>query len=65
VAEESVKQRLLREAVKRAGVEAVAEALKVPPQTVFLWMRGHARFPDRKLLLLADLLDKLGPSQDG
>jgi hypothetical protein len=56
---ETRKQRLLKEAVKRVGIKEVAAHLRSPVAVVDLWVRGLARMPDRKLLHLADLLDKL------
>lgn len=55
----STKQTLLIEAVKRAGLMEVATQLRVPPELVDLWMRGYAEMPDRKILQLADLLEKV------
>jgi hypothetical protein len=56
---ETRKQRLLKEAVKLVGIDKVAVHLNSPVAVVDLWVRGLARMPDRKLLPLADLLDKL------
>lgn len=62
---ETTKQNLLRRAVDLAGLEDVAAALKSPPELVTAWMSGHATMPDRKLLLLADFLDRLGRPEKG
>lgn len=62
---ETTKQNLLRRAVDLAGLEDVAAALKSPPELVMAWMSGHATMPDRKLLLLADFLDRLGRPEKG
>jgi hypothetical protein len=59
VAEET-KVRLLREAVKLVGIDEVAQRLRTPANVVDLWTRGLATMPDRKVLLLADLLDRFG-----
>jgi hypothetical protein len=56
---QETKQQLLRNAVKLAGMEDVAIALKVPASLVDAWMNGQATMPDRKLLLLADFLEGL------
>jgi hypothetical protein len=56
---ETRKHRLLKEAVKLVGIEQVAVHLRSPVAVVDLWVRGLAPMPDRKLLPLADLLDKL------
>jgi hypothetical protein len=62
---ETTKQQLLRRAVDLAGLEDVAVALKAPPDLVTAWISGHASMPDRKLLMLADFLDKLGRPEKG
>ena len=62
---ETTKQSLLRRAVDLAGLDEVAAALKSPPNLVAAWMSGHASMPDRKLLMLADFLDKLGRPEKG
>jgi hypothetical protein len=62
---ERTKQNLLRRAVALAGLEEVARALKVAPTLVDAWMNGHAAMPDRKLLVLADFLNKLGRPEKG
>jgi len=62
---EKTKQQLLRRAVALAGMEDVASALKVAPNLVDAWMNGHASMPDRKLLVLADFLDKLVRPEKG
>ena len=59
VAEET-KVRLLREAVKLVGIDEVAQRLRTPANVVDLWTRGLATMPDRKVLALADLLDRFG-----
>jgi hypothetical protein len=56
---ETTRQRLLKEAVKVVGIKKVAVHLRSPVGVVDLWVRGLARMPDRKILPLADLLDKL------
>jgi hypothetical protein len=56
---ETRKHRLLKEAVKLVGIEKVAVHLRSPVAVVDLWVRGLAPMPDRKLLPLADMLDKL------
>jgi hypothetical protein len=60
---ETVKQRLLREAIKRAGMDAVSRALRAKPDVIDLWLRGLAPMPERKMLPLADLL--LGKLDEG
>jgi hypothetical protein len=62
---ERTKQNLLRRAVALAGLEEVARALQVPPTLIDAWMNGHAAMPDRKLLVLADFLEKLGRPEKG
>jgi len=62
---ETTKQNLLRRAVDLVGIEEVAVALKSPQELVQAWMSGHATMPDRKLLMLADFLDKFGRPEKG
>lgn len=52
------RREMLRRAVDLASLGEVAMALKIPPELVQAWMSGHASMPDRKLLLLADFLEK-------
>ena len=57
---DTTKQNLLRMAAQRLGPAELAKRLNVPESLLTAWMSGHASMPDRKLLILADLLDKLG-----
>ena len=52
------RREMLRRAVDLASLGEVSMALKIPPELVQAWMSGHASMPDRKLLLLADFLEK-------
>ena len=61
---ETTKQNLLRMAAARIGRAELAQRLKIPESLLEAWMSGHASMPDRKLLLLAELLDKLGDAPD-
>jgi hypothetical protein len=56
---ESTKRRLLRKAADLLGQDDLAVRLRVPTTLLDAWMRGLTAMPDRKLLLLADVLDKL------
>ncbi|MEA3191745.1 MAG: hypothetical protein QOD26_78 [Betaproteobacteria bacterium] len=47
-------------AANRIGKEELAKRLNCPVSLIDAWMSGHASMPDRKLLMLADLIDKLG-----
>jgi hypothetical protein len=60
---EPTKVRLLRQAIRLAGMEQVSKQLRASRETLDLWLRGLAPMPDRKLLPLADLLDRLRPEQ--
>jgi hypothetical protein len=55
---EATRQQLLRRALTLMGRDLLAESLKVPPQLLDAWVSGHATMPDRKFLLLADVLSK-------
>lgn len=62
----TAKQRLLHRAAELLGPQELAVRLKVPFTLLDAWMRGLATMPDRKLLALADLLEKLGtPPRSG
>jgi hypothetical protein len=55
---EPTKQRLLREAAKLIGETELAVRLGIPVTLLRAWTKGHAHMPDRKLGLLADVLDE-------
>lgn len=52
------RQALLRKAAALLGREELAVGLKVPPTLLETWMNGHGNMPDRKLAVLAELLDR-------
>ena len=54
---ETTKQRLLREAAQLMGQRELAQRLRVSEAQLEGWIVGEARMPDRKLLVLADVLD--------
>jgi hypothetical protein len=62
---DTTKQNLLALAAKRLGRSELARRLNTPESLLEAWMTGHASMPDRKLLLLADLLDKIGETPEG
>jgi DNA-binding transcriptional regulator YiaG len=62
---DTTKQNLLALAAKRLGRPELARRLNTPESLLEAWMTGHASMPDRKLLLLADLLDKIGETPEG
>jgi len=51
-------------AAERMGPPELAKRMNVPQSLLDAWMGGHASMPDRKLLLLAELLDQLGDAPD-
>ena len=55
---ETAKRQLLRRVSQLFGREELAIRLKVPRALLDAWINGHASMPDRKLLMLADLLEK-------
>ena len=61
---ETVKQRLLREASALMGKPELAQRLKVSEQQLADWIGGEAKMPDRKLLVLADVLDRWAGRQN-
>jgi hypothetical protein len=52
-------QELLWRVADIIGRTELAIGLKVPSTLVVDWMNGHATMPGRKLMLLADILDKI------
>jgi hypothetical protein len=53
------RQALLRRAMELVGGKDVAVRLNVTQGMLDGWLAGHLLMPDRKFLLLVDLLDKL------
>jgi hypothetical protein len=51
-------------AAGRLGSDELAKRLNIPESLLQAWIGGHASMPDRKLLLLAELLDQLGDAPD-
>ena len=56
---DTVRQRLLKYAEERIGRTELALQLKVSEATVEAWIQGAASMPNRKVLVLADLIDSL------
>lgn len=56
---ENTKQQLLRKAVALLGRDELARRVNVPVTLLDAWIRGHASMPDRKLVALADILQKI------
>jgi hypothetical protein len=56
---ETSKLGLLAEAIRRVGLETVAAELRSPADLVQRWTRGQAAMPDRKVIPVVDLLDRI------
>jgi hypothetical protein len=56
--EETPLLRMLRRACDLMGRDLLAAGLRVPPTLLDAWLSGHASIPQRKLLMLADLVEK-------
>ena len=56
---ETVRQRLLGYLIQRLGRAEAANRLKATEDMLEAWHAGHATMPNRKLLVLADLIDEL------
>jgi hypothetical protein len=56
--EKTKTQALLKKAAFTIGIEQLAAGLKVPLPLLQAWIDGHATMPERKFLVLADLLDR-------
>lgn len=52
------KRRILKSAEKLLGRKELAGSLKVTEGLLEAWIEGAAEMPDRKLSLLADVLEK-------
>lgn len=61
---EETKRALLSSAAARFGLMPLARRLKVPDGQLAAWISGHASMPDRKLVALIDLLEKLEAELD-
>ena len=61
----TTKQRMLEQAAKHVGRERLAQRLNVPENLLQAWIDGHASMPERKLLMLADLLEELSDPPGG
>jgi hypothetical protein len=55
---QATKQRLLRKAAVLMGTDELAIRMKVPPDLLDAWINGRVTMPDRKLVLLANVLDQ-------
>ena len=53
----NTKQQLLQRAATLVGLHELAMRLKVTEPLLEAWISGDAPVPDRKLLVLADILD--------
>jgi hypothetical protein len=62
---ETTKQGLLRRAASILGRETLAVRLKVPSHLLDAWINGHATMPDRKLVMLADILGEIAYPRQG
>jgi hypothetical protein len=52
----------LEAAEKRLGMEELAIRLKAPATTVRAWRMGHATMPERKFVMLIDILASIEPT---
>ena len=59
---ETRKQQLLKSAANLIGQDELAIRMKVPGSLLEAWISGHATMPDRKLIALAEILDRLAAS---
>lgn len=63
MAEKTTKRRLLEGAERLLGRKELAAGLKVTEPLLEAWIVGMIELPDRKLLLLAELLEKFAEKQ--
>jgi hypothetical protein len=57
VLQEPVRIELLRRAARTMGIGQLAVRLRVTEDVIRGWMAGYLEIPDRKFLLLIDVLD--------
>jgi len=57
-------RRALARAVKTLGPVALSLRLDATPELIEIWASGHATMPDRKVLMLIDVLDELDRLND-
>jgi hypothetical protein len=62
---ENTERAALRQAARHVTAAELALWLGVPMRLLKLWMLGMAAMPERKFLLVLDLLDKLGDPGGG
>jgi hypothetical protein len=55
---QATKKQLLRKAAELMGTDELAVRLKIPQHLLEAWMNGHTIMPDRKLALLANVLEQ-------
>lgn len=56
--------RRYRKGTRLVGEDKLAARLRVPVSLLDVWLRGLATMPDRKLLMLADLLEELDDQKE-
>jgi|SoimicmetaTmtLPA_FD_contig_41_5591378_length_494_multi_1_in_0_out_0_1 hypothetical protein len=56
---DETKRTLLAQATAEFGVSPLARKLRVPDGVLATWLAGQADMPDRKLLVLAALLQRI------
>ena len=59
---ETTKREILQQAAQRVSAAELALWLDVPMRLLESWILGVVPMPNRKLVLVLDLLDKLGVS---
>ncbi len=62
---ETPKRRILKHAEKLIGRKELASRLNVTEGLLEAWIEGAAEMPARKLLLLADVLEKFTEKKSG
>ena len=59
MADKDVTTKALERALKSFGPDELSARLKSPPELIQTWINGHATMPQRKFLVLVDLLDEI------
>jgi hypothetical protein len=61
----TTRQTLLERAVTRLGRDQLAKALNIPVHLLDAWISGHASMPDRKVIDLANIIERLDDEASG
>ena len=55
----TVRRKMLDRALGQLGAAELARRLSVTEDTLRMWIAGHATMPERKAMLLVDVIDEI------